>query len=123
MRYVELGWAEPDATRVPAANRWWLDVETANSWRADPALNVAALSGAVAFLESMDVEEVGFYSAPRMWFAITGGTDDFAAHPSWVAGASTLSGALAVCRENGFTGGPVALAQFFQDGFDANVAC
>ena len=121
--YVELGWAEPDATRTPAAVRWWLDVETANSWRADPRLNVAALNGAVAFLESMDVHEVGFYSAPRMWWSITGGTDDFAAYPSWVAGASTLPGALDVCSGDGFTGGPVALAQFLQDGFDANVEC
>jgi GH25 family lysozyme M1 (1,4-beta-N-acetylmuramidase) len=121
--YVELGWAEPNATRTPVANAWWLDVEMANSWRSDPTLNVAALNGAVDFLESMEVASVGFYSAPRMWQAITGGTDAFADHPSWVAGASTLRGALAVCRGDGFTGGPAAMAQFFQDGFDANVTC
>ncbi len=121
--YVELGWADPGATRTPVANTWWLDVETANSWRADPMLNVAALNGAVDLLESMDVESVGFYSAPRMWQAITGGTDTFADHPSWVAGASTLQEALAVCRGDGFTGGPVTMAQFFQGGFDANITC
>ena len=121
--YVELGWADADATRTPVANTWWLDVETANSWRADPLLNVASLHGAVDFLESMEVESVGFYSAPRMWFSITGGTDDFIEYPSWVAGASTLSGALAVCQGDGFTGGPVAMAQFIEDGFDANVIC
>jgi hypothetical protein len=121
--YVELGWAEPDASRTPVANAWWLDVETANSWRADPSLNVAALNGAVDFLESMEVQSVGFYSAPRMWQAITGGTDVFADHPSWVAGASTLREALAVCRGTGLTGGPVVMAQFLEDGFDANVGC
>jgi hypothetical protein len=121
--YVDLGWAEPDATRTPVANTWWLDVETANSWRSDPMLNVAALHGAVDYLESMQVESVGFYSAPHMWSAITGGTDDFADYPSWVAGASTLQGALDVCRGEGFTGGPVVMAQFFESGFDANVTC
>jgi hypothetical protein len=121
--YVELGWAEADVTPAPFAGTWWLDVETANSWRADPLLNVAALHGAVDFLESREAESVGFYSAPRMWLAITGGTDDFADHPSWVAGASTLPGALAVCRGEGFTGGPVAMAQYIEDGFDANVTC
>lgn len=121
--YVELGWAEPDATRTPVANAWWLDVETANSWREDPTLNVAALHGAVDYLESMEVASVGFYSAPNMWEAITGGTDDFADYPSWVAGASTQQQATAACRGDGFTGGPVAMAQFFRSGFDANVTC
>jgi hypothetical protein len=121
--YVSLGWAEADATRLPNQNAWWLDVETANSWRSDPELNVAALRGAVAYLESMGVAEIGFYSAPRMWQRITGGTDEFASHPSWVAGASTLQGALRVCRGEGFTGGPVAMAQYLLDGLDANVVC
>lgn len=121
--YVSLGWAEPLATRTPIANTWWLDVETANSWRDDPALNVAALRGAVDFLESMDVAGVGFYSAPRMWQRITGGTDAFADYPSWVAGASTLREARRVCRGEGFTGGDVAMAQYLLDGLDANVIC
>jgi hypothetical protein len=121
--YVSLGWAEPGATRTPVANHWWLDVETANSWRADPALNVAALRGAVDFLDSMEVASVGFYSAPRMWVRITGGTDAFADYPSWVAGASTLREARMVCRSDGFTGGSVAMAQFFSEGLDANIVC
>jgi hypothetical protein len=121
--YVSLGWADEDATRTPVDNVWWLDVETANSWRTDPALNVAALRGAVDFLESMDVAAVGFYSAPRMWERITGGTDAFADYPSWVAGASTLREARRVCRGEGFTGGEVEMAQYLLDGLDANVVC
>lgn len=121
--YVSLGWADAEATRTPVANHWWLDVETANSWRDDATLNVAALQGAVDFLESMEVASVGFYSAPHMWQEITGGTDAFADHPSWVAGASTLRQALAVCRGSALTGGPVLMAQFFSRGFDANVVC
>ena len=121
--YVSLGWAEADAARLPVENTWWLDVETANSWREDPELNVAALRGAVDYLESMGVAEVGFYSAPHMWQRITGGTDAFADHPSWVAGASDLPGARRVCQGDGFTGGPVAMAQYLLDGLDANVVC
>jgi hypothetical protein len=121
--YISLGLVEADATRTPTDAAWWLDVEVANSWRADASLNVAALQGAVDYLESMDVAGVGFYSAPRMWERITGGTDAFAEYPSWVAGASTVEGALAVCRGEGFTGGPVAMAQYLEDNLDANVVC
>lgn len=121
--YKALGWADADAERLPVANRWWLDVEVANSWRNDPARNVAALQGAAEYLASMGVASVGFYSAPRMWQQITGGTDAFADHPSWTAGASTLDQARAVCRASGFTGGPVEMAQYFANGFDANHRC
>jgi hypothetical protein len=121
--YVSLGWAAPGATRTPVANDWWLDVETANSWRLDTSLNVAALQGAVAYLESVGAASVGFYSAPFMWEEITGGTTAFAGHATWVAGASTLKGAQARCLGDGFTGGGVALAQFPYKGFDGNIRC
>ena len=61
------------STPMPIASRrgtWWLDVETANSW-IDHTLNVASLHGAVDFLESMEVEEVGFYSTPLLWWRVT----------------------------------------------------
>ncbi|HEY7331353.1 MAG TPA: hypothetical protein VH859_00160 [Candidatus Limnocylindria bacterium] len=121
--YVSLGLAEADATRTPAGTTWWLDVETANSWRADARLNVAALQGAVDYLHSVDVAGIGFYSAPRMWQRITGGTDAFADYPSWVAGASSLEGARAACRGEGLTGGPVVMAQYVSSGLDTNVLC
>lgn len=121
--FVSLGLAEPDATRTPVPSVWWLDVEVANSWRSDARLNVSALRGAVDYLESMDAAGVGFYSAPRMWQRITGGTDLFADYPSWVAGASTQEQALEVCRGEGFTGGPVAMAQYLANGLDANILC
>lgn len=121
--YVSLGWASPGATRTPVANAWWLDVETANSWRTDASLNVAALQGAADYLESMGAASVGFYSAPKMWSRITADSSAFASYPSWVAGARTEQQASAACRGDGFTGGPVALAQYLADGFDANRRC
>jgi hypothetical protein len=121
--YISLGWAQPGAERTPVANHWWLDVETANSWRADDSLNVAALQGGVDYLVSVDAASVGFYSAPFMWTDIVGETSAFAEYPSWVAGASTLQGAQSRCAGDGFTGGGVELAQYFAHGFDANYRC
>ena len=120
---IALGLAPAGATHTPQDAFWWLDVETANSWRSDQALNVAALEGARDYLESMGVAGVGFYSTPRMWSQITGDSDAFSRHPSWVAGASTYRGAMAACDDEGFTGGPVQYAQYFKQGFDANHRC
>jgi hypothetical protein len=121
--YISLGWANPGATRTPVANRWWLDVETANSWRTDTALNVAALQGAVDYLLSVEVESVDFYSTPSMWMQITGSTAAFAQHQAWVAGATTLQGAKSRCIGSGFTGGGVELTQYLAKGFDADYRC
>jgi len=121
--YISLGWAAAGSTRTPVANHWWLDVETANSWRSNVTLNIAALQGAVDYLESVGAASVGFYSAPFMWDDITGGTLAFSRHPTWVAGATTLKGAQARCTGDGFTGGGVALAQYLYNGFDANYRC
>jgi hypothetical protein len=121
--YVSLGWARRGATHTPVRNRWWLDVETGNSWRTDERLNVATLRGAVAYLESRHVASIGFYSATLMWASITGRTHAFARYPSWTAGASTLRGAKRYCGGRGFTGGGVEISQFPHHGFDGNVAC
>jgi hypothetical protein len=121
--YISLGWAAADATATPVANRWWLDVETANSWRTDVSLNVAALQGAADYLVSAGAESVGFYSVGTMWNAITGGTQSFADYSSWVAGAMTLRGAKANCSGLAFTGGSIELTQYFAKGFDADYRC
>ena len=121
--YVALGWADAGATRTPVANSWWLDVETANSWRADTSLNVAALQGAADYLQSVGATSVGFYSTPTMWSQITGNTTAFSGYRTWVAGASSLQAAKSRCAGSGFTGGGVQLSQFPKSGFDADVAC
>ena len=121
--FVSLGWAEGDADRIPGERTWWLDVETANTWRGDSSLNVAALQGAVDFLESMDAE-VGFYSTPLLWARVTGGTDQFADYPAWHAGASSLDDARARClSDEAFTGGELVMMQWVENGLDRNVAC
>jgi hypothetical protein len=121
--YISLGWAQPGASRTPVANHWWLDVETANSWRAGTSLNVASLQGGADYLASVGAASVGFYSAPFMWADIVGSSSAFADYASWVAGATTLQGAQSRCVGDGFTGGGVVLAQYLAKGFDANYRC
>jgi hypothetical protein len=98
-------------------------VETSNSWRSDPALNVAALEGARDYLESVEVASVGFYSTPQQWFQITGGTRNFDDHPAWHAGASRLNEARDNCDDEALTGGELVMTQYFHRGFDANHLC
>ena len=120
---VSLDWADADDERVEGDATWWLDVETANSWRGDRSLNVAALHGAVDFLESMDVEGVGFYSTPLLWWRVTHGTDDFADYPAWHAGARNRADAEERCDGTGFTGGELRMVQWVEDGLDRNIRC
>ena len=121
--YISLGLASAGATSTPQPNAWWLDVETGNSWRSNVALNVAALQGAVGYLQSAGVTDIGFYSTQQQWNQITGGSLAFDAHPSWVAGATTLRQARDNCGRSAFTGDEVTLAQYFAKGFDADLRC
>jgi hypothetical protein len=121
--YVSLGLAPAGATSTPSPNVWWLDVEINNSWRPDTTLNVAVLKGAVAYLQSAGTAGIGFYSTQYQWNQITGGTSDFSAYPSWVAGANSAKQAVGICSAKGFTGGRVALVQYPAGGFDADFLC
>jgi hypothetical protein len=121
--YVSLGLASPGATSTPSPNVWWLDVEIINSWRTDVTLNVAALGGMVAYLQSVNAAGIGFYSTQYQWNQITGGTSVFSDYPSWLAGASSPRQAVGSCSAKGFTGGRVELAQYLAGGFDADFLC
>lgn len=118
--YAQLG-----LTSSPTTTRWWLDVETSNSWRSDTTLNVAALQGEVAYLRDMvGITQIGFYSTQQQWDTITGGTLVFNANPSWLAGALSLKGARDRCTRASFTGSTVIVyTQYPYQGFDANYAC
>ena len=121
--YVSLGLAQAGATSTPSPNVWWLDVEIINSWQPDTTLNVAALQGEVAYLQSVSTAGIGFYSTQYQWNQITGGTSDFSAYPSWVAGANSAEQAVGICSAKGFTGSRVALVQYPAGGFDADFPC
>ena len=120
--HASLGWADADDERVAGDATWWLDVETANSWRVDRSLNVVALHGAVDFIESMGAD-VGFYSTPLLWWRVTHGSDDFADYPAWHAGARNRADAEERCDRDGFTGGELYMVQWIEDGLDRNLRC
>ncbi|MEA2675701.1 MAG: hypothetical protein QOI92_2893 [Chloroflexota bacterium] len=117
-------YAQLHLTGSPSATRWWLDVETENSWRSDTSLNIAALQGEVAYLRDIaGVARIGFYSTQLQWNTITAGTLAFNVNPSWVAGASSLKAARDRCTRPAFTGNVNVYTQYPYLGFDANNVC
>lgn len=110
----------------PASYRWWLDVETGNSWQADKGANVADLEGMTAYFKGINAE-VGLYSAGYQWGQIAGTVpagSQLAGLPSWLAGARSLTGAKSNCALPGLTpGSRVVLAQYISNGLDYDYAC
>jgi hypothetical protein len=122
---------------TPATYTWWLDVENDNTWQAgDPtkpatvaeakAQNRATLEGMTAYLASRGAA-VGLYSTTTQWNAIIGPvpkTSNLAGRNSWLAGATTLSGAIANCAKPALTpGGHVALTQYVVNNLDRDHSC
>jgi hypothetical protein len=118
--YISIG-----ITASPSATKWWLDVETANSWRTTTSLNVAALQGEYDYLKAAGVANVGFYSTTSQWNTITGGSKVFAPAPSWGAGSPSEKAARSLCATTvtSFTGGPLAMVQYIYQALDADVRC
>ena len=119
---------------------WWLDVETANSWDGDGVGNAAELQGMFDYLRGSGVAQVGLYSTGLQWGEITGGysgataadyrtawstyfTPKYAMEtaPNWIAGVTAVAAARNCLTT--FTGGPTALAQYIEAGFDHNLVC
>ena len=120
--------------------RWWLDVETSNTWVGPTTANAASLAGAATYLARVGqaadgVSRVGVYSSTAQYRTITGGTGSAVPHlpdgfpnplvglPEWGAGASSLEGAQSNCRVIPFTGGTITLTQFVSGAFDYDVSC
>lgn len=127
--------ASPGAVSTnPGDYPWWLDVETANTWQAGSAglaMNTADLQGMADYFHSLAGSggapaTVGVYSTTSQWSAITGGTGPSSPMwglPDWVPGARTLSGAESNCSLASFTGGGVAVTQWFSRTADMDYAC
>ncbi|MEO8897697.1 MAG: hypothetical protein ABI352_02930 [Candidatus Dormibacter sp.] len=120
---------------------WWLDVETGNTWNGDGPSNAADLQGSIDYLLAQHVAGVGVYSTAFQWDAITGGystsnastyatawhpeftsPNGISTAPSWVAGASGPSDALASCSSS-FLGTTTWLVQYISGAVDADYAC
>ncbi len=127
------GWtrAYEDATlrgvNNPTSYKWWLDVETGNSWsQTDLVANAASLEGMVDYFKSIGAL-VGVYSTSYQWNAIVGmlaPNSSLQGLDSWLAGALTKRGAESNCKNSGLTPtSSVVLTQFVSKGYDYDVAC
>jgi hypothetical protein len=121
---------EADVDPDPGVHRWWLDVETMNTWQSGSATarerNRAALEGMTAYLTGRGAE-VGLYSTGTQWRRIVGNVrQDSPLHAldSWLAGSVDLAAAQASCRRAPLVaGGDVVLTQYVDHGLDHDVAC
>jgi hypothetical protein len=124
--YIQIGELPAGSTSTPKPNQWWLDVESANSWEANSAHNVADLQGGVDYLhlaKGVPLASIGIYANASDWNTITGTTTAFAALPYWQPGAATKTNAQSFCGRTGVTGGPVTLSQYLAGGLDGDLRC
>jgi hypothetical protein len=123
-----VGFASSQGAR--AGSRWWVDVETANTWGSasgapgHKAANVADIQGALKYLGSHGYP-AGIYTETAWWRPITGSPTTFSHVPVWGGGADSPKNARANCKPVSITGGPALLTQWFktQGGIDHDVAC
>ncbi|MFW3170612.1 hypothetical protein [Geodermatophilus sp. CPCC 206100] len=123
---AEQAGVDPD----PAAHRWWLDVETMNTWQYGSPVaqdrNRAVLEGMTDYLTGRGAE-VGLYSTGQQWRRIVGDvprTSVLYDLDSWLAGADDETGARATCRRSPLVdGGEVVLTQYVDRGLDHNHVC
>jgi hypothetical protein len=104
------------------SNRWWVDVESDNSWTKSAIVNQSSILGTVdAIDQKVPFASVGIYSYPSQWQAITAGWRiDL---PTWVAtGSYSQSIASNACTTRSFTGGKVWLSQYTRR-LDQNLQC
>lgn len=125
----------PAATRAgvdpnPGSYTWWLDVETTNTWETGSsqalARNRATLEGMTSYL-TLQGAAVGVYSTATQWHQIAGypGSGSTLYHlDSWLAGATSASGAKKNCSKAPLlAGGHVLLAQYVANQLDHDVSC
>lgn len=114
----------------PAAYTWWLDVETTNTWQSGSSQaqtrNKATLEGMTAYV-TLHGGMVGIYSTSTQFHQIAGypSSGSTLYHvDSWLAGASSASGAETNCTKPPLlAGGHVLLAQYVVSGLDHDVSC
>ena len=110
----------------PGRYRWWLDVETINSWESSTANNRADLEGMVSYFRRIG-GNVGIYSTPKQWDPIVGpvrATSPLYRLPNWIPGATTLSRAKKNCGLAPLTGGgTVTVVQWSTKPVNRDLAC
>lgn len=130
----QYGWniAQEDAqlrgVSNPSNYKWWLDVESDNSWSTiNFNNNVADLEGMVGYFQSIGAT-VGLYSTATQWGGIVGNsvssTSNLNGLDSWLAGAKGLSGTQTMCQQPPLTtAGRVAVTQYVSKRTDYDFSC
>ena len=109
----------------PSDFKWWLDVETANSWETNTANNVADLEGMANYFQSIS-GRVGLYSTPTQWKEIAGTVSTSSSLyglDSWLPGASSLRELRKNCALPALTGGKTTVTQYITRSFDYDYSC
>lgn len=118
------------------ASMWWIDIEDANSWSENPAVNQASLQGAIDYLNSQGIT-AGIYSLHAMWNDIMGTAYTPPAQnvngksvltPTWLpVGIATQVEATNDCndRRSFIPTSPIWIIQYEADStsVDQNIAC
>lgn len=103
------------------STRWWLDVETANTWNDNTDMNRQSLQGEYDALIQNGATMVGVYSTTTQWGDITGGWQN-----KWYNWGATIvrkaSQAAQYCTGHEFTGGQTLLIQY-KGTIDQDYAC
>lgn len=109
-----------------ASGKWWLDIETANSWTSDMAKNQASLEGMVYALKQAGAA-VGIYSSSGSWSSLFGpvvASSPLYSLNEWRPGAKTLSRAQSNCALASFEGkGAVVITQYVSTNLDYDYSC
>jgi len=112
------------ASQGSTTSKWWIDVETSNTWNKDVVQNQKSLQGEYDALIAAGATTVGVYSTTAQWQSITGSWQNN--WPSWGATTwTTAAQAQTYCTGHQFTGGPSLLMQYksHQSKIDQDVAC
>lgn len=110
--------------------KWWLDVETVNSWETGDAnaqaKNSADLEGMTAYLKGQGAE-VGLYSTSAQWAEVAGRVDptsNLTGLTNWRPGAKSVNTAKSNCSLAPLTaGGKVTLTQYQSGNLDYDYSC
>jgi hypothetical protein len=118
--------AQTRGVRGPGSYRWWLDVETINSWESSAKNNRADLEGMASYFRRIGAT-AGIYSTAKQWDPIVGtvtSASPLYRLPDWIPGARTLSQAKKNCRLAPLTkGGVVTVTQWKTPSVNSDLSC
>jgi hypothetical protein len=122
---AKAAWGYVVAVGPPGRGRWWVDVETDNTWgysKKGTAANREIIRGALKYLRHKRHVTAGVYTQTVWWAFITGGMQ-LPNTPVWGGGAGSKRNARHNCKPVSITGGPALMAQWIKRGIDYNIAC